>query len=310
MIGTPTVLVLGAGASIEYGFPSGPALRREIVAALKTPTDDPDSLFGLLCQLRFRPDELREFAEKLEDSGLPSADIFLERRPEWAQLGKAAIGATLVRYEDEDKLRDRSGETRWYEHLWDRLVADADGRVFAQNELSIVTFNYDRSLEAFLHRAMTTTYGMQGADLWAKRTVPIVHVHGSLGVYDPGTREHRDYRMSTDPQTIRAVADSINLVSDPNAADVLEQANELVRSAGRVCFLGFGYHEANLDKLTGLRTSEKHIRGTTKNVGVGIRALVIRRLKKSRGHRGQHAVDLDDGSLGVLRYLEHAGILA
>ncbi|WP_156096076.1 hypothetical protein [Methanobacterium sp. SMA-27] len=43
MIKTPTVFVLGAGASIPYGYPSGEKLREEICHEL----EDPSHPYGL-----------------------------------------------------------------------------------------------------------------------------------------------------------------------------------------------------------------------------------------------------------------------
>ena len=48
MIRTPTVLVLGAGASMEYGFPSGERLRQQIVEGLSTESQDPQSRYRLI----------------------------------------------------------------------------------------------------------------------------------------------------------------------------------------------------------------------------------------------------------------------
>ena len=121
MITDSTVLVLGAGASIDYGFPSGVKLRQEIVREIRRGAEefeegnkDPRSLFGLLYQLEETPSpietpaKLVRFADALENSGLPLVDLFLERRPEFAEIGRAAIAVSLMRYENPAKLHDRT----------------------------------------------------------------------------------------------------------------------------------------------------------------------------------------------------------
>ena len=323
MISDSTVLVLGAGASIEYGFPDGVKLRQQIVREIRQGVDDlergnPDasSVFALLYQLEESPSEketpgkLLRFANALENSGLSSVDLFLERRPEFEEIGKAAIAVSLMRYEDPVKLHDRTEtEPRWYEYLWGRLTADADGRAFGSNKLSIVTFNYDRSLEQFLYTAMEETYPSDADRLW-KNTVPICHVHGQLGEYSPGASNHRDYQQEFGLGELRRARDAIRIVSDADAPSTLGMVWNRLEHAEIVCFLGFDYHLSNMSKLNegdALLSRPKTIYGTTMGVGEARRERI--REFFVRAGKG-HNVKFDDGRRDVKRYLEHMGCLA
>lgn len=112
MIKKPTVFVLGAGASIPYGYPSGEALVTEIVSELLSK----DLLFKLCRQLDFKEKEIINFADTLHRSGDKSIDAFLERNSGFIKLGKIAITLKLIEKEDETHLFS-PGDDKWYGDL-------------------------------------------------------------------------------------------------------------------------------------------------------------------------------------------------
>ena len=73
MIMTPTVLVLGAGASIDYGFPSGRILLTNLLGSLKK---ESNPYFKLLLECGFDPALIHEFREALDFSGQPQLMLF------------------------------------------------------------------------------------------------------------------------------------------------------------------------------------------------------------------------------------------
>jgi hypothetical protein len=90
MITTKTVLVLGAGASAPYGFPTGSTLKDRIIKPQGMNTHQ------ILKSLGFGSDKVREFTDVLRESGQSSVDAFLERRLDLRKVGQAAIAATLL----------------------------------------------------------------------------------------------------------------------------------------------------------------------------------------------------------------------
>jgi len=117
MVTTPTVLILGAGASSPYGFPTAKELKRLIRETFDHPTSRPCQVLG--SSASHSPEEIFEFREAFLRSGQPSVDAFLERRPNFLAVGKLAIAYCLIPFENEAKLYgpvpDRGGD--WYEYL-------------------------------------------------------------------------------------------------------------------------------------------------------------------------------------------------
>ncbi|SRR5712691_1982973 len=252
MIGRRTVLVLGAGASAPYGFPCARQLRDHILNGLSKEIAQP---FQLLTAAGFDARHVINFRDALRKSGQASVDVFLEHRSEFLKVGKTAIAAALIPYEDEAKLW--GGDENWYEYLWQHLGPSLMDDV-AQSQLSIVTFNYDRSLEHFLFSALKESHniGIDDAARYLREVIRIVHVHGQLGPLpyaDHGTGDGRAYRP-VDPANLKdaavAAARGIKIVHESAKNDpAYVQARELLSQAEIVIFLGFGYLKGNLERL-------------------------------------------------------------
>jgi hypothetical protein len=101
MITVPTVFVLGAGASAPYGLPLGIQLRLDI---FKNYTMDTDRSVHLFNTTKFRRPDIDKFVDALRYSGLLSVDAFLERRPEFMEIGKSMMGVELLHGEVHDRL--------------------------------------------------------------------------------------------------------------------------------------------------------------------------------------------------------------
>lgn len=68
----------------------------------------------------------------------------------------------------------------WYQYFCDKLNTSFEE--FDQNKISIITFNYDRSLEHSLFTALKNSYAKNDRDCASKlKNIPIVHVYGQLG---------------------------------------------------------------------------------------------------------------------------------
>src|SRR5437762_2379259 len=136
MITRQTTLILGAGASANFGYPSGQSLLAMLVAAL-APTVTGGELIDVLLQLGYSRADVNHFQQAVAGSGAESIDALLEYRPDLVDLGKAAIAAALIVYEQPDRLQNY-GEASWYRYLLQRILAPWEQ--FDQNKLSIVTF--------------------------------------------------------------------------------------------------------------------------------------------------------------------------
>ena len=173
MISTPTTLVLGAGSSTHLDYPLGRDLVDHLVKRLGTAHDDLPDLWA--------PEEVERFLHRLKEYDPSSVDEFLEAEEEFADLGKYFIAVELKRHEIREHFFTKPG---WYRELFDALLADDRSPGFEESQLNVITFNYDRSLEVYLHERLKGRFKLNDAragELVA--SIPLVHVHGSLGAY-------------------------------------------------------------------------------------------------------------------------------
>jgi len=82
MIEKPTVLILGASASMPYGFPSGEELMQEILEKIRP--NSAKELFRVLLKFGFKPKDIDDFYNGLKHSQKFSVDEFLEHREDCA----------------------------------------------------------------------------------------------------------------------------------------------------------------------------------------------------------------------------------
>ena len=181
MITTPTVLVLGAGASYPYGFPTAKELKELICETFSSPDDIASQLLGG-SESKYSPKKFSEFREAFLRSPA-SIDAFLLRRPEFLDVGNLAIAYCLIPFEDEAKLYQPDRDLRggnWYEYLAGKL--DSSFEEFGNNKLAIITFNYDRSLEHYLLNSLNNLHGKKRDECAnALEQLPIFHVYGQFG---------------------------------------------------------------------------------------------------------------------------------
>lgn len=242
MITTKTCLILGAGASAPFGYPVGGALTERIKTELRP--DKPGQLHHELVSAGFSADLLLGFRDELRYSQRPSIDAFLEDwEADFMEVGKAAIAASLIRHEDRDKVVD---EPNWYRRLFADMTDEKD---FAKNQLGIVTFNYDRSLEYFLLRCLPSRHHVPQSEAvkWISQ-MRIIHMYGSLGGLPELCVGGRTYGESGTAATL-AAAKEIHLVRGVETPASFIEARSLMKEAERIIVLGFGFEKQNLSRL-------------------------------------------------------------
>lgn len=265
MITSPTVLVLGAGASADYRFPLGRSLLLEICNSLDIREDV--GLKKSLLDLGFGRNEIGFFAVELGFSKQPSVDAFLEKRPEYMAIGKAALAGSLIPYENLGILLGRPEKPTWYEYLFDQMGASIDE--FKSNQISFVTFNYDRSLEYFLYAALESSYGIgEERVVELLSSISIIHVYGQLGLPHYLSENGRTYESKVTPETIEKCVTEIQIISDlADETEEFKQAHELIDQADILCFLGFGYHPTNVSRLQVYKFHGARILGSAYGMG-------------------------------------------
>lgn len=277
-----TLFILGAGASVPYGYPTG----AELISAMKRNMDDEifipvlteehkkslatnnqpkfniefvdnrdfillsnmeDSMYGLSedsrnlfypsgndpnltrgsCFTTIKIKEIDSFCEldrALTDFDPISIDSFLKYHTKYEVAGKTMIVYTLLKMEDK-KLFGRRGEhswenynnmkkngvmlhsnENWYTCFFNDLISGCEQgpRSITKNKCSIITFNYDLSLDAFLRKRVLEMDFF--SDLYSKssdesiaqnfiRNFNIHHVYGALfdTKYLETEYNHNDY---------------------------------------------------------------------------------------------------------------------
>lgn len=256
MIKKSTVLVLGAGASMPYGLPSGSQLMNEILNGISS---EGAYLFRRLQDLGNDSDEIASFHDNLLHSDQPSVDAFLEHWDEFLYIGKQAMAARLIPKESKSQFAHRSKEgDSWYQYLLEKLsVASPDE--FTKNKLAIITFNYDRSIEYYLFTTLKHRYNLQDKECAEIiREIPIIHVHGSLGnlpwqgspSMPYGQKSYKPNGNDIPDAKIKNATVQIKVVSEADkTSKEFKEAHQVMDRVEKIFFLGFGYYELNLRRL-------------------------------------------------------------
>jgi len=271
MVKVPTVLILGAGASAHVGYPLGSSLIAELC---RWEEFGPDKDRRLLS--RWQASQIKDFVNRVGRSGHYSIDAFLEQNPEHTDLGRFMIARLLKRRETLGSLFP-PGNSGWYQYLLNKIIED-DRRAerIGENALTIITFNYDRSLECYLHEAIQARCQLS-ADEAAERlkSLPIIHPHGMLGAY-PQIRYFHLLSFNDDFAELDEIASGIKIIHELQDSDArfcapeFETANERLRNAERILFLGFGFHTDNIRRFnffTPKALREKEVIGTVHGIG-------------------------------------------
>lgn len=294
------VFVLGAGASRAFGenMPIGAQLADTIQEKLHREFSRKGHDGPIKNGLRRRPGGMNgaheaaavQIIASLQSK--PSIDELIDEwpdRPEIAEVGKAAIAASILEAEAETQLSlSLEEKAEWglilrkLRDTWaGTLVREIGGpsahrrelaRLFS--EVAFVTFNYDRCLEQYLMANLLHTASMSyGAAADALRNIEIHHCYGSLGDLPFGSSDGVVDYGSSDLWAVMRASERIKTFSeDPGEVGAIQS---LVQSARRIVFIGFGFHDRNIDLLfgEGLKVPRRSVCMGTQ---VGLRPRVIR----------------------------------
>ena len=171
----PTVFILGAGASTDFGFPTGLELKERIIAS-----DIPSQEFHKLAkEYGFTPSHIKEFRDALSWTEHSTIDMFLNELTNFRDIGAFSTAYSLLKIESREV--DNIFKARnWYRRIFNCLIErDNTGIVV------FVTLNYERSLEHYLYGRITSNKGGKAKETALQRLgkIKIIHPHGSLGQF-------------------------------------------------------------------------------------------------------------------------------
>lgn len=278
--------VLGAGASYEVEMPTGNELKARIASSLSMKVNDFRQLVGgndqlrnalaIMSQQKGEPGPIGTYhkAANLISAAMPQApsiDNFIDSHRSntlIAQTGKLAIAAEILKAERSSKLYFSQSNTHnkfdftfvsdtWFNAFFQliSLNAQEDDLPERLEKVRVITFNYDRTLEHFLFHSIQNYYGSspeRAADILSHLTV--LHPYGQVGSLpwqSPGAGIPFGGDMNSNiliqiSETLRTFTEG---TSEKDSK--IEDIRASVFEAEILTFLGFAYHELNLQLLFG-----------------------------------------------------------
>jgi hypothetical protein len=235
-----TTLILGAGASQPYRFPLGTELRDRLL-------EQSTNTLSVLDAAAVPRHEWEAVRKLLRASQFDSVDDFLEKYPEHSKLTKLIAAYWINHAESFDTLLNQGNQDHWYKALLLRVLDDDPA--LGGGALSIVTFNYDLSLEAYFFEVLTTRYRKTPDEARASlANLKITHVHGTLGTLEGAHGKGRMFGPMT-PVQLGHAAEGILTCHESGGVDAATAARKLIAESEDVAFLGFGYSKENLARL-------------------------------------------------------------
>ena len=269
MISEKTVFILGAGASQPYRFPVGVELNKRIYEWVTSTKGLKDLQKQFLLK---QTSEIKRMATSLLRAEV-SIDVWLAQNLQYSEVGKFCIGKFICETENSETLFN--GE--WYADLFRRLLPPelpgGPGKVedLNKNDVTFVTFNYDRSLEQALWmkaRALFPTKPEMCDDVISN--LQIIHLHGQVGRL-PWQKENkflegttiRDYKPDFKVGGLFLNSGIKVIAETERDTPEYAEARAKLLEAKRIHFLGVGYDPINLSRLKfGTGRSKAPISGT------------------------------------------------
>ncbi|WP_114226616.1 MULTISPECIES: hypothetical protein [Sphingomonas] len=271
----PTVFVIGAGASAEVNMPVGNQLAVKISELLnfrfkfdQIESGDPAVFFAARAAIgsnRMQIDNEIYVAGNRVSQALvvaPSIDTFVENFSHDQTLvavSKLGIAKAILQAEKGSALFANSNgldlrrvRGTWFASLAEKLFSGVSARDIksAFKNVTFVTFNYDRCLELFLHAALIQWFGIDSNEARDVLSgVRIYHPYGRLGSIwaTNGTA----IPFGGENVELREVADGLMTYSESTRDAALAAAiHHQMREARNLIYLGFAFHEPNMQLLT------------------------------------------------------------
>ncbi len=318
MFRAKTVLVIGAGASVEVGLPMGPELLKKIVDLTHISFDQfSRQITGdrdIVDALKICLDEGHEFsklnehlkaARKLGQSAKQalSIDNIIDalEDPQVELVGKIGIVRAILKSEAASPIfkaihQSRSDdinlslfEKSWYfsltQLLTENIRASQINSIF--DNLEIINFNYDRCLEHYLPISLASYYGLKPEAF--REIIQGLTIHRPYGVagrlpWQNGSAPSVDFGEGS-PKELAEVASQVRTFTERiEEGDELAAMRASIASADRVVFLGFAFHRQNVALLSQKMQDHAEIVATTFNISRSDQSVIKDELAKAFKH--------------------------
>lgn len=275
------VVVVGAGANVDFGLPVGNSLKEIISRKCASASGEKlnfrindgqlSDAASLLCQgsgSTLDIHRMRVAASAIEKSMpiAPSIDNFLHTNRDFSEivaLGKMAIVAAIGEAERQSKLfvspHSRYNQLdfsliagSWLSGFSRILLSEStfEGFCAAIQNIHFVTFNYDRCIEQFFVNLARVYFPQhRTAPKIVLETLKVTHVYGSLGLFNV-ENSSIEFGFEIYPQDLTDRAGNIRIFTEGAGDEKLtEELLSTFVDAEVLMFLGFGFHRLNLGIL-------------------------------------------------------------
>lgn len=282
MFKSKTLFIVGAGASCEAGLPSGEDLKGKIASLLDIRFEDGYQQNAGDLQIS---DALRE-AAKVDDPDRININPYLEKAwrirdvvptaaisidnfldahrgdKKMELCGKLGIVRSILQAErgsklsplssGDDKFNLRTLSGSWYLSFLQMLTENVHRSEVEDifDNVSFITFNYDRCIEQFIPQALSEYYDLPMADAYRiASTLTIFHPYGQVGKL-PWQDHSRAVPFGSDRGNLLALTSEIKTFSEGLHDNLmLRHIHHAVSEAQTIVFLGFAFHPMNMSIL-------------------------------------------------------------
>lgn len=297
MFNSRTVFIVGAGASKEAGLPIGRELKPKISECIdirfgdgsfEQESGDRDIMAALQAHVSNRSRrEKRDInvgeylyaGSRIRDA-MPQAssiDTFVDAHEgdEAIELcGKLAIAKTILdaersssMYFDQRRPQDRLPferlEDTWFTRLFQALTTGCRRNridsVFDQ--IAIITFNYDRCIEHFLYHSLQNFYSVtSGVAEELLKSLCVFHPYGQVGWLPwQDSSPKVPFGASTNGSDLLKIVPQIKTFTEQvDDQKSLGDMQDIIATARQLVFLGFAFHEQNMELLRPSMDPEVH----------------------------------------------------
>jgi len=322
-----TVIIVGAGASSEVGLPTGNILKDRIASLLdlkfttyEQSGGDGDMYSAMIHAAQVNggdPNKANQYVKsgwRIRDA-MPqviSIDNFIDQCGGDKSIefcAKISIVRSIIdaeknsqlfidRNNGESKIDFKKSQDTWFNSFIQLLTENCNIDKLKErlSSISFIVFNYDRCLEQFLYYSFQNIYNIDGkkaAELVS--SIHIFHPYGTVGNLPwYGNDNVIDYGVKPDPVTLVKLASQIKTFTegtDPGSSDVVS-IREAVKNAGKVIFLGFAYHDLNLEiiKPDGNHKDEIKYYGTSYDMSESDKKIIVFELSKIAGTKAKNII--------------------
>lgn len=329
MFRAKTVLVIGAGASVEVGLPMGSDLLKQIVKLTHITFEhysqrsgDPAIFEALKIILNeggsvTKINEHIHAAWQLSDSASQaiSVDNVIDalEDPKVELVGKLGIVQAILKAEaaspafrrvqsslnniDLSKFSDA-----WYSSFTKLLTENVRksevGSIF--DNIEIVNFNYDRCLEHYLPFSLASYYGLESDAI--REIMQNLTIHRPYGVagrlpWQKGDGPSVGFGQGS-PQQLADVAQQVRTFTERvEEGDELAAMQATMAGADRIIFLGFAFHRQNVKLLAQQAQDHTEVMATTFGISKSDKGVIDDELQKAfqfQGILNEHRIQLAD----------------